>query len=107
MIVAAALGPASVRHYTVGTYIVTSTHDGDESGHSVAVDSHRGDVAVGLLAGELDIDLWMPFLHRFKQLRQAPVGVGPGNDVHFAGIQQGVFQALRHTSENAYYQFRL
>ena len=97
-----ALRAAGIRDDAVGADVVAAAHDGDEGGDAVGVHADRGDVAVGLLAGQQHVDLRVALGGRGEQARQAPVRVRTSHDVHFARLQQGVLEPLGHAAEDAH-----
>ena len=101
--IAASLHSASVRHYAVRTYVVTSTHYGDKGAHAVLIYPDRSYVCVSLFARENYVYLRMSFPCGLQQLRKMPVSVRSGHQVHLSATEQLLLHPLRHTSENAYY----
>ncbi len=103
MRVAGTLGATGIRHDAVGAHVVAAAHDGNESGDAVLVRTHGRDVGISLVAGKENVDLGTVGRDGLQQPRQRPIGVRAHDEVHLLCIQQLVFQAFRHASNDAHH----
>ena len=101
---AAALAPAGVRHYAVGTEVVAPAHDAHESAHAVAADAAGDHVAVGLGGTEGHIDGLFTGLYGRDEIGKVEIGVGTGHEVHPVVADERIFHTLGHTPYHSYYQ---
>ena len=87
--VAGALGPAGIGNHAVRTHVVAAPHDGNEGGDAVFVGADRGDVGIGLIPGEENVDsyLWKSADEsvNFARLLEMVAAIGPDLRVRFSG----------------------
>ena len=102
---AAALAPPGIGHHTIGAEIVAAAHNGDESGDTVHIVTHRQDVLVSLLFGKHHVELRTALARLGDELRQRAIGIGAGNEVEYRlGFKQLLLHPLGHTTQQTHLQ---
>ena len=106
--IATALTTARVGHHAVGAEVVATAHDRDKATHTVLVDAHRCNLAVGLFRGEEDIDALRTRLGSLQQIRKVAIGIRTGHYIDTRlGLQERLVQTLGHATHDAHHKARL
>ena len=104
--VAAAFGASGVGYHAVGAAVVAASHYGYICADAVAVQTQGHYVVVGLGPGQLHVYLRIARIDGRHHFGQPPVAVWPGYQVHYASVEEFVFQAFGHAAHYPYQHFR-